>query len=469
MTIVRRAPTQAPPAGPSGVFIAILTVLGLCLVAFGVGWLLTQALAGVFDRPGGFQIPAYTILIVGGLVLVPLLYLAVKRLPWLMNWYYLLPAIVFLLAFTVFPIVLTIGYAFTNYSGQNSGEADSSTRLEVSKLSSNTLKVAPGVNIQTELRCDTPTCAGTPVGLPDPEDAKKRPRGNSIVGLEGDVISLKNALPDFFKPVVLNRINPIQFVGFSNFSDILSKAGVQLWPVFVWTVIFAVSTTLINVVAGLVLGILLNNKRLKFRNVYRTLLFLPWAIPAVISVQIWKDGLLATNTGALNRLFGLFGGVPIPWRDDELWAKVAIVLVNLWLGFPYMMTATLSALSAIPEDLYEAAEVDGASKWQQITGITLPMLQAAFVPIALSTFAFNFNNFGLIYLLTQGGPQLEGRLATAQSTDILISWGYNTAFTAAGNAAYGPASAIAILVGILTVLIGVVNFRAAGVFKEAQR
>ena len=469
MTIIRRAPRQAPPAGPSGVFIAIFTILALCAVAFGVAWGVTQVLGSVFDRPGGFQVPAYLILILGVVALVPLLLVAVRLLPWLMNWYYLLPAIFFLLAFTVYPIVLTVGYAFTNYSGINSGESDTSTRLEVTKLSSTQLQIVGGVNPQTEFRCETATCAGIPIGLPDPQDASKKARANTIVGIEGSVVTLKNPLPDFFNPALVNRVNPIEFIGVANFTDIFAKAGAQLLPVLVWTVIFAVSTTLINVVAGLVLGILLNNKRLKFRNAYRTLLFLPWAIPAVISIQIWKDGLMATNTGALNRLFGLFGGLPIPWRDDELWAKVAILLVNLWLGFPYMMTATLSALSAIPEDLYEAAEVDGATKWQQVTGITLPMLQTSFVPIALSTFAFNFNNFGLIFLLTEGGPKLEGRLATAQSTDILISWGYNTAFTAAGNAAYGPASAIAIIVAVLTISISVVNFRAAGVFKEAQR
>lgn len=466
---VRRAPNTAPPAGPTGIFIAIVTVLGLCVAAFGLGWGITQALSGVFDRPGGFQIPAYTILIFGGIILLPLLWLAGRRLPWLINWYYLLPAIVFLLAFTVYPIALTIGYAFTNYSGLNSGEPDTSTRLEVRKLSSTTLQIQGTGSAQTELRCDTPTCAGLPIALPDPQDAKKKPRPNSIVGVEGNTVTLAQPIPDFYQPEVVNRVNPIQFIGFANFQDIFAKAGVQLWPVFLWTVIFAVATTIINVLAGLVLGILLNNKRLKFRNIYRALLFLPWAIPGVISIQIWKDGLLTTQTGAINRLLGLFGTPALPWRDDELWAKIAILLVNLWLGFPYMMTATLSALASIPEDLYEAAEVDGATKWQQVTGITLPMLQTAFIPIALSTFAFNFNNFGIIYLLTEGGPAVPGGLSTARGTDILISWGYNTAFGAAGGSAYGLASAVAIIVAILTIGISIVNFRVAGVFKEASR
>jgi arabinogalactan oligomer/maltooligosaccharide transport system permease protein len=113
--------------------------------------------------------------------------------------------------------------------------------------------------------------------------------------------------------------------------------------------------------------------------------------------------------------------------------------------------------------------VDGATRWQQIRNITLPMITAAFTPILLSSFAYNFNNFGIIYLLTEGGPAEPGNLATARSTDILISWGFNTAFTSAGNAAYGPASAIAMVVAVLTIGISIVNFRLAGVFKEARR
>ena len=165
---------------------------------------------------------------------------------------------------------------------------------------------------------------------------------------------------------------------------------------------------------------------------------------------------------------GLLGIVAIPWLNDPLWAKISILFVNLWLGFPYMMTATMSALSTINDDLYEAASIDGASRWQQITGITLPLLQKSFTPILLSTFAFNFNNFGIIYLLTAGGPAQEGRESTAQSTDILLSWGYNTAFAASGGQNYALASAIALIIFFLTLAISLVNFKAAGVFDEAR-
>jgi arabinogalactan oligomer / maltooligosaccharide transport system permease protein len=266
----------------------------------------------------------------------------------------------------------------------------------------------------------------------------------------------------------VTRFNQIQYVGLGNFQEIFSKASVELWPIFGWTVIFALATIVINTIAGLFLGILMANKRLKFRNLYRTLLILPWAVPAVISIQMWV-ALFNQNFGIINRVLALLGSAPIPWLADPLWAKVAILLVNLWLGFPYMMTATISSLASISEDLYEAASIDGASRWQQIQAITLPLLRQAFTPILLSGFAFNFNNFGIIYLLTQGGPAVQGNSATGKSTDILISWGYNNAFGAAGGASYGFASAIAIIIAFLTIGISMVNFRVAGVFEEAKK
>jgi len=256
-------------------------------------------------------------------------------------------------------------------------------------------------------------------------------------------------------------------VGLANFQEIFAKASRALWPVFVWTVAFAFFTVILNALAGLILGILLYNKRLKGRNIYRTLLFLPWAIPAVISVQMWK-ALLDQNFGIVNKTLGLLGLFAVPWLNDPLWAKISILFVNLWLGFPYMMTATISALATINEDLYEAASIDGASRWQQSTNITLPLLRQSFTPILLSTFAFNFNNFGIIYLLTAGGPAQEGRESTAQSTDILLSWGYNTAFASSGGQNYALASAIALIIFFLTLAISLVNFKAAGVFDEAR-
>jgi arabinogalactan oligomer / maltooligosaccharide transport system permease protein len=458
--------SSTPPEGAAGAALAIALVLGICFLALALGLLLANGLNALADAQNWDEPKRYWLLAFTVVAMVPILFGAVKVFPWLVNWYYLLPAIVCLLAFTVYPIILTFYFAFTNYSAINSGEPDSSAQVEVKIVNPTTLTVLGGAVAATELRCETPDCAGRSVAFLDDRGNTVKKVLNNIVSVNGNTITLTSALPEGLLATRLNRVNDIKVVGFSNFSRIFGQASQQLIPIFVWTVQFAVFTTIINVVVGLVLGILINNRRLKFRNVYRSLLFLPWAVPTVISIQMWTK-LLDANFGALNRLFGFIGLNPAPWLIDGLWAKIAILLVNLWLGFPYMMTATVGALSSIPDELYEAAEIDGASRWNQTRFITLPMLTAAFTPIILGTFAFNFNNFGIIYLLTGGKPVEAGQLPTAHSTDILLSWGYNTAFL--NGIDRGMASAIAVLVAFLTIAISMVNFSVAGVFKEARK
>jgi arabinogalactan oligomer / maltooligosaccharide transport system permease protein len=450
------------PEGTGGVLFAITVILGLCAIAFLIGWSTLAAMVNIFPS---IEIGGWAALVFSVLALIPLLVVAIRVFPWLENWYYLLPSLVFVLAFTVYPIFLTVFYAFTNYSAANSGRPDSSTEVKIELVSSTQLKIID--DTIAGLQCVNPGCANQRIELRSGDTGRPGPE-SVIASANGANITLERALPEGFKPNMARRINPYSFIGLDNFKDIFSKASVQLIPVAIWTVVFAFSTTLINALAGLVLGILLNNKRLKFRNFYRSLLFLPWAIPGMISILMWQT-LFNLNFGGLNRLLGLFEVSPIPWLVDGLWAKIAILLVNLWLGFPYMMTATISALSSIPEELYEAASIDGASRWQQVVNITLPNLTAAFTPIALGAIAFNFNNFGIIYLLTAGGPIESGQLPTARSTDILISWGYNTAFTNQGNQAYGLASAIALIVAVLTIFISILNFRVTGVFNEARK
>jgi arabinogalactan oligomer / maltooligosaccharide transport system permease protein len=452
--------SNKPPEGTSGAIGAITLVLALCALALLIGQTVMRAVLATSPTS-----PLWLLLVFVLVALIPLMLLAVRIFPWLVNWYYLLPAIICLLTFTAYPIILTFGYAFTNFNSQNNDRPDSTTEISVARASENVLRLTGDSQIAT-LACRNDGCVGEPLELRS--DAELGRPGPTFIALrvEGNTIVFDRPVPSDTTRV--RRINPISNIGFGNFQQIFNKASVQLTPVLIWTVIFAIGTTLLNVIAGLVLGILLNNKRLKFRNLYRSLLILPWAVPGVISIQMWRV-LMNQNFGGMNRLLALFGALPVPWLTDPLWAKIAILMVNLWLGFPYMMTATLGALSAIPDELYEAAEIDGASKVDQIRFVTLPMLTNAFTPIILSTFAFNFNNFGIIYLLTQGGPAEPGRESTAQSTDILLSWGFNTAFTGAGAQAYGLAGAVSVIVGILTIVISVFNFRVAGVFKEARR
>ena len=461
-----RAQRQTPPQGPAGVLAAIAILAAVLGVTALIGWLISGLVADVFPTA-----PPYLILIISVPVLVVLLLLALRLFPWMQSWYYLVPALVFLIAFTILPIVLTISYAFTNYSGVNSGYGDTSVKTPV-KVSADRMSVtfselpAGSADLPTFLGCTRPSCQNETVVLYDADGAV--PVNSRIRAVQGREVQLVTAVPVSFVVTDGTRLNAIRQVGLSNFRQIFARASTELIPVFIWTVVFAFSTVALNALAGLILGVLLYNKRLKGRNIYRTLLFLPWAIPSVITIQMWV-ALYNQQFGVVNKTLGLLGISAVPWLTDPLWAKVSILLVNLWLGFPYMMTATISALSTISDDLYEAASIDGASRWQQIVNITLPLLRTSFTPILLSGFAFNFNNFGVIYLLTQGGPSVPGRSSTAGATDILLSWGYNTAFASSGGQNYSVASAIAMIVFFLTLVISLINFRAAGVFEEARR
>ncbi|WP_018460497.1 ABC transporter permease subunit [Thermus oshimai] len=439
------------PPGLKGFLLALGLVLLLLFLSTGVG------LLGYFLLSAYLPVPGWAVLLLGLLVLVPGALLLARLFPWLTDWYYLLPALSFLLVFTLYPIGLTVYLAFTDYSGAKNGFPDRSTEVAVLEAQGATLRLE--VPLEEAFRCSP--CAGLWV---EGEREGRRFRAR-VLEARGEEVVLDRTPP--FPPAYLYRINTFGFVGFQNFARILAQANQALWPVFLWNVAFAGLTVLLNAFFGLILGLILNNKALKFRNLYRTLLVVSWALPGVITVQVWV-ALLNYNFGAINRLLGVLGVYPIPWLNDPDWAKVAVLLVNLWLGFPYMMTATLGALSTIPDELYEAARVDGATPWQALWGITLPLLEKPMMPILLSSFAFNFNNFYIIYLLTGGGPAEEGRLATAQATDILISWAYKTAFSAEGQSAYGLGAAISILIFFLTVAISLVNFRLTGALREVR-
>ncbi len=456
---------NTPPEGNRGVLIAFLILITMFAISTLGAWLLSGLTTAIIPSA-----PLYLIVVYALIILIILMPIVARSFPWIINWYYVLPSLVFLAAFTVLPIVLTINYAFTNYSGQNSGNPDSASRTDA-KLDNKRQLVSISAlpeeqNMAQYLNCKAQNCAGDTVILYD-QDAYQ-PVKAKMLSVAGKTISLAKPVPITFDFAYVTRLNRIQYIGLANFREIFARATRALWPVFAWTVIFAFFTVVLNAIVGLILGILLFNKRLKGRNIYRTLLFLPWAIPAVISVQMWV-ALLNQQFGIVNKTLGLLGLAAVPWLGNPLWAKLSILLVNLWLGFPYMMTATISALGTINEDLYEAASIDGASRWQQIINITLPLLRNSFTPLLLSAFAFNFNNFGIIYLLTKGLPAQATQESTAGATDILLSWGYKTAFAGEGGQNYGLASAIAVIIFFLTLAISLINFKAAGVFEEARK
>ncbi|MCL5965199.1 MAG: ABC transporter permease subunit [Deinococcus sp.] len=447
------------PEGARGFLIAVSLLGGAVLIAALGGVLAFGALQGAFPRSLDNAYPGYLLLLFSVLFLAPLLILAARLFPFITDWYYLLPAIVFLLAFTVYPIFLTIYFGFTDYTGIKSGKADRSTETQIVRLEGTRLVLAS--DAAAALRCEAQNCAGERLEVTsETERATVR-----VVSSSGPEVELESAPP--FTPKFVYRINTFKYIGFKNYMGIFASASSILWPVFLWNVIFAIFAVLVGALPGLVLGLLLNNKDLKFRGFYRTALIISWAMPAVISAQIWQ-AMLNVQFGPINRFLGLLGSYPIPWLIDQEWAKVAILLVSMWLGVPYWMTATLGALSTIPDDVYEAAKIDGASPRQMLLSITLPLLRQPFTPLILGSLAFNFNNFGLIYLLTGGGPAAAGRPSTAQATDILISWAYKTAFQWDGGQAYGLGGAISVIIFFITVFISLINFRVTGAFREVR-
>lgn len=258
-------------------------------------------------------------------------------------------------------------------------------------------------------------------------------------------------------------------VGWNNFVRLLTDERISgpFFRVFRWTLIWATLSVLTTFGLGLFMAILLNDKHLRFKTFYRIILILPYAIPAFISALVWH-GLFDTEVGIINKMLEATIGSGIPWLIDPFWAKVALIIVNLWLGFPYMMIVALGALQSIPDSYYEAAAIDGASLWQQFRHITLPLLLVSMGPLIISSFAFNFNNFTVIYLFNKGRPAIVGAQTPAGATDILISYTYRLSFESGRGSDFGLASAVTILIFVITALITWFNFRYTGALEEVK-
>ncbi len=259
-------------------------------------------------------------------------------------------------------------------------------------------------------------------------------------------------------------------IGFDNFRRLFGNPQITgpFVSVFVWTIQWALLSVATTFVVGLFLAILLNDPHLRLRKMYRSLLILPYAIPAFISALIWR-GLFNTELGVINQILQATIGSSVPWLQDPFWAKVALIILNLWLGFPYMMIICLGALQSIGAEMYEAALVDGATSWQQFRHITLPLLMVSVGPLLVSSFSFNFNNFSVIYLLTRGRPPIVGAQTPAGHTDILISYTYRLAFESGRGIDYGLASAVTLVIFLITGAITFINFRFTGALEDVSK
>ncbi|HEY45049.1 MAG TPA: maltose ABC transporter permease MalF [Anaerolineae bacterium] len=256
-------------------------------------------------------------------------------------------------------------------------------------------------------------------------------------------------------------------VGLANFERLLNSPALRgpFIQVFIWTIVFAFFSVLTTFALGLFMALVLDDPILPARKLIRTFLILPYAIPGVIGILIWR-GMLNQHLGVLTtNMVNLFGWAP-GWFTDSLWSKVGILLVNLWLGYPYMMLICSGALQAIPRDIYEAADVDGASTWQRFWGITLPLLLVSVGPLLIASFTFNFNNFTVIYAYNEGRPPIPGTPTPAGYTDILISYTYRLAFESGRGAEHSYAAAITIVIFLVVATITLFQYRFMGRWEE---
>lgn len=255
----------------------------------------------------------------------------------------------------------------------------------------------------------------------------------------------------------------LEWVGFSNFTSLftISEWRTTFVNVLSWTLIWTFMATTLSIGLAMFLAVMTNDKRLKFKRLIRTLLILPWAVPAFVTIIIFS-ALFNDNFGAINAdiIEPLFG-VTIPWLTNATWTKVALIMIQTWLGFPFIYALFTGVLQGISSDWFEAADMDGATRWQKFRHITFPHLMFATGPLLITQFTGNFNNFNIIYLFNNGGPPVRGQ--SAGGTDILISWIYNLTFT---NSQYSMAAAISIILGIIVATFAFIQFRRSKSFKE---
>lgn len=260
-------------------------------------------------------------------------------------------------------------------------------------------------------------------------------------------------------------------VGIKNFTDFLQSPALRgpLLQILSWNFIFPILSVVSTFSLGLAMALLFNDKNFPLKKLFRTLLLVPYTIPPVITILIWR-GMMNPDLGIINQISKALFHFSPPWTSEPLWAQAAILLVNLWLGYPYFMLITSGALQSIPADLYEAVTIDGANSWQAFCNITLPLLLVAVGPLLIASYVYNFNNFGLIYLFINGGPPIAGAATQAGHTDILISYVYKLAFASGGRGVqYGLASAISIVVFFIVATLTLIQFRFTNMWEEVSK
>jgi arabinogalactan oligomer/maltooligosaccharide transport system permease protein len=257
----------------------------------------------------------------------------------------------------------------------------------------------------------------------------------------------------------------MEVIGWQNFVRFLGNEALRgpMGGILLWNFVFAFLSVFLSFALGLVIALLFED--LRGKRAIRALLIIPYPIPVLVSVLIWRS-ILNPDLGIISlTLESIFGTAPA-WFLDPTATRAALILINVWLSYPYFFVITAGALRAIPEEVNQAAIVDGASPWRAFTHITLPLLLRILSPLLIASFTFNFNNFNLIYIFNYGGPPLANTIIPVGRSDILISFVYKLAFITSGATNYGLAAAISIMLFIFVGLITLIQLRFTSTFRE---
>ena len=261
---------------------------------------------------------------------------------------------------------------------------------------------------------------------------------------------------------LIYHFNDFEWVGLANYARALGQGG-EFLPVLRWTIVWMFLTTVLNVGGGMFLALLLNHERLVERNLYRTLLILPWALPNILLIQVWAG--LYNAQGPINLILSRLGfDSNVRWLLEDTPARTALLITNLWLSYPFFMTVGLAALQAIPPDLYEVADLDGAGSWARFRDITFPFMLSAITPLLLTQLAFQFNNAGVIILLTNGLPQAFPG-SQYGVTDTLATFAYKLIYA---ERDMGYAAAYGFFTFLIIAVFIFLSARITGSFKEVD-
>ena len=266
--------------------------------------------------------------------------------------------------------------------------------------------------------------------------------------------------------VVDNHLTLFDWVGLDNFVSLFdnsSALGRQFFPVLRWTLIWAFFATFLNFFMGTVMAMIINRPTTRLKGMWRSILSLTIAVPQFVSLLIIRT--MFKSEGAVNTLLMNMGLIEeaLPFFTNATWAKVTIIVINLWVGIPYTVMQVTGILQNIPAEQYEAARIDGANVFQQFINITLPYMIFVLTPYIITSFTGNINNFNIIYLLSGGGPTYVGD--SAGQTDLLVTWLYKLSID---KQQYNLGAVIGIFTFVVLAVVALVTYRNSGSYKDEE-